>query len=78
MMDKYLDKFLHACYLHLLIMILACPLINVFGNAKYLFAAKFSWFSNKMLVFRAGIHEKLVKLANGEDPDQTTRLLSQK
>ena len=28
-------------------------------------------FSNKMLVFRAGIHKSLVRVANREDPDQT-------
>ena len=28
-------------------------------------------FSNKLLVFRAGIHKILVRIANGEDPDQT-------
>ena len=28
-------------------------------------------FSNKMLVFRAGIHKILVGIANREDPDQT-------
>ena len=28
-------------------------------------------FSNKMLGFRAGIHKMLVRIANGEDPDQT-------
>ena len=28
-------------------------------------------FSNKMLVFRAGIHQMLVRIANREDPDQT-------
>ena len=28
-------------------------------------------FSNKMLVFRAGIHKFLVRVANREDPDQT-------
>ena len=28
-------------------------------------------FSNKMLVFRAGSHKLLVRLANREDPDQT-------
>ena len=27
-------------------------------------------FSNKMLVFRAGIHNLLVRVANREDPDQ--------
>ena len=31
-------------------------------------------FSNKMLVFRAGIHKMLVKIANREDPDQTASL----
>ena len=28
-------------------------------------------FSNKMLMFRAGIHKILVRIANREDPDQT-------
>ena len=28
-------------------------------------------FSNKMLIFRAGIHKILVRIANWEDPDQT-------
>ena len=28
-------------------------------------------FSNKMLIFRAGIHKMLVGIANREDPDQT-------
>ena len=28
-------------------------------------------FSKKMLVFRAGIHKMLVRIANREDPDQT-------
>ena len=28
-------------------------------------------FSNKMLLFRAGIHKMFVKVANKEDPDQT-------
>ena len=28
-------------------------------------------FSNKMFVFTAGIHRKLVRIANMEDPDQT-------
>ena len=28
-------------------------------------------FSNKLLVFRAGIHKFLVRVANREDPDQT-------
>ena len=27
--------------------------------------------SNKILVIRAGIHKKLVRIANLEDPDQT-------
>ena len=28
--------------------------------------------SNKMMVFRTGIHKMLVRKANREDPDQTT------
>ena len=31
----------------------------------------FFLFSNKMLVFRAGIYKILVRIANREDPDQT-------
>ena len=31
-------------------------------------------FSNEMLVFKAGIHKSLVKMANREDPDQTASL----
>ena len=36
-------------------------------------------FSNKILVFRAGIHKMLIKVSNKEDPDQTaSSLLLQK
>ena len=35
------------------------------------FKAFLSLFSNKMLVFRAEIHNFVVKIANREDPDQT-------
>ena len=31
-------------------------------------------FSNKLLVFRTGIHKMLVRIANMEDPDQTASL----
>ena len=31
-------------------------------------------FSNKMLVFRAGMHKMLVRIANREDPEQTASL----
>ena len=31
-------------------------------------------FSNRLLVFRAGIHKILVRIANWEDPDQTASL----
>ena len=34
----------------------------------------FDLFSNKMLIFRAGIHKMLVRIANREDLDQTTSL----
>ena len=33
-----------------------------------------SVFKIKMLVFRAGIHKMLVRIANREDPDQTASL----
>ena len=35
------------------------------------FRALLLLFSNKMLVFMAGIHKMLDRLANREDPDQT-------
>ena len=31
-------------------------------------------FSNKMLVFRAGIYKMVVRIASNEDPDQTASL----
>ena len=45
----------------------------------YIYYGKFSkilnaflvLFSNKMLVFRAGIHKMPFRIANREDPDQT-------
>ena len=44
-----------------------CPaMVNVLKFQTLLFL-----FSNKMLVFRAGIHKMLVRIANREDPDQT-------
>ena len=36
--------------------------------SKFLFL-----FSDKLLVSRAGIHKMLVRIANGEDPDQTQK-----
>ena len=38
------------------------------SKKKYIFLFLFS---NKMLVFRAGIHKMHVRVANREDPDQT-------
>ena len=35
------------------------------------FQTHFFLFPNKMLVFRAGFHKMLVRLANMENPDQT-------
>ena len=35
------------------------------------FRTLFSLFSNKILVFKAGIHKVLVRIANREHPDQT-------
>ena len=40
--------------------------------AQMLLKEHFSFlFSDKMLIFNAGIHKMLVRIANGEDPDQT-------
>ena len=44
---------------------------SIFSNS-FLFL-----FSNKMLVFRAGIHKMLVRIANREDPDQTASASSE-
>ena len=45
---------------------------NCFGNcSKFLKILNtfFFLFSHKMLIFRAGIHKMLVRIANREDPD---------
>ena len=48
---------------------------QVEGDSDYSKCSKilnyFLSFSNEMLVFRAGIHKLLVRIANREDPDQT-------
>ena len=36
------------------------------------FRTHFSLFLNRILVIRAGIHKMHVRIANKEDPDQTT------
>ena len=56
-------KFMETTY----IMLKGQHTVNVFKILNtFLFL-----FSNKMLVFRAGIHKFLVKVPNREDPDQT-------
>ena len=45
--------------------------INIYGKCSKSSTAFFFLFSNKKLVFRAGIHKMLVRIANREDPDQT-------
>ena len=44
---------------------------NICSNCSKLSKTFFILFSNKMLIFKAGIHKILVKIANREDPDQT-------
>ena len=44
-------------------------MVNVLLKFRKLFS---SFFSNKILVIRAGIHKMLVRIANRVDPDQTT------
>ena len=42
-----------------------------YGKCSKILNAFLFLFSNKMLVFMAGIHKMLVRIANMEDPDQT-------
>ena len=59
--------------------VLVYPLLLTFYPRKLLFKYSigskiwktFLLFSNKLLVFRAGTHKVLVRIANREDPDQT-------
>ena len=51
-------------------------MLKLEGNPKYGKCPKISntflfLFSTKMLAIRAGIHKRLVRIANREDPDQT-------
>ena len=51
-----------------------CPLdfLNlVYGKCSNISNTFLFLFSNKMLVFRAGIHKFLARVTNREDPDQT-------
>ena len=45
--------------------------LESYGKCSKISNTFFFLFSNKMLVFRTGIHKKLVRIANREDPDQT-------
>ena len=42
-----------------------------FGKCSKILNSFLFLFSNKLLVFRAGIHKMCVRIANREDPDQT-------
>ena len=44
---------------------------KIYGKCSKILNAFLFLFSNKMLVFRAGIHKMLVRIANREDPDLT-------
>ena len=43
----------------------------VYGKCSKISNTYLFLFSNKMLVFKAGIHKLLVRVANREEPDQT-------
>ena len=47
------------------------PLNTLYGKHSKIPNSFLFLFSNKMLVFKAGIHKILVRIANREDSDQT-------
>ena len=48
----------------------------MYGECSDISIITFSFLlSNKMMVFRVGIHKKLVRIANRENPDHTARLV---
>ena len=47
---------------------------TLYGKCSKILNTFLSLFSNKIMVFRAGIHKFLVRVANREDPDQTASL----
>ena len=49
--------------------VMAAPWVTI--NVLKFWNTFLSLFLDKMLVFRAGIHKILVRIANREDPDQT-------
>ena len=51
-----------------------CEIIWVFfnnGKCSKISSTFLLLFSNKIMIFRAGIHKMDVRIANSEDPDQT-------
>ena len=53
--------------------LLALSNMNISETSKQIeikFHLEHHWFSNKMMVIRAGINKLLVRIANREDPDQ--------
>ena len=42
-----------------------------YGKCSQILNTFLVWFSNKMLIFRAGKYKLLVRIANRENPDQT-------
>ena len=51
--------------------LLMCYLEKCYGKCSKIQSTFLFLFSNKMLVFRAGIHKMRVNIANREDPDQS-------
>ena len=46
-------------------------IFSIYGNCFKTLNTFLFPFSNKILVIRTGIHKRLVRIANREDPDQT-------
>ena len=49
----------------------SCVITYMYGKYSKILNTFLILFSNKMLMFRAGIHRILVRIAIREDPDQT-------
>ena len=56
---------------HLLLSLLSVSVCFTYGKCSKILNAFLFLFSNKILLFRAGIHKMLVRIANREDPEQT-------
>ena len=56
---------------HLLLSLLSVSVCFTYGKCSKILNAFLLLFSNKMLLFNAGIHKMFFRKTNREDPDQT-------